>query len=163
MWAEPSARALVGGTDLIAQIREGHRQVGRVVDLKRIDELVAIRDGDGGITVGAAASATAVAGHRRIARDHPALAAAARLIGSRQIQNRASLGGNLCNAAPSADAAPILMCLDARLEIADPDGRHDMAVSELFAGPGRTVLSDGQILLAITLPLLSTTWPLTSL
>ena len=109
------ARALAGGTDLIPQLREGRRQAGRIVDLKRIPELTAISAlPDGGIAIGAAANVTSVARHAAVAAGYPAVAQSARLIGSLQVQNRASLGGNICNAAPSADAVPALICHQAR-------------------------------------------------
>src|SRR6476661_10940526 len=95
------ARALAGGTDLIPQMREGRRRAARVVDLKGIPELTAISVlPDGGLSIGAAASATAVSRHAVVASDYPAVAQAACMIGSVQVQNRASLGGNICNAAP---------------------------------------------------------------
>ena len=118
------ARALAGGTDLIPQLREGRRRAGRVVDLKRIPELTAI--------VASArrrhfASArrrrrSAVARHAGLAAAYPAVAQSAQLIGGVQIQNRASLGGNICNAAPSADAVPALICHEARALIAGRSG-----------------------------------------
>ena len=99
------ARALAGGTDLVPQLREGRRRAARIVDLKHIPEMTAIAAlPDGGVSIGAAADATAVARHAAIAAGYPAVAQSAQLIGGVQVQNRASLGGNICNAAPSADA-----------------------------------------------------------
>lgn len=148
-----NARALAGGTDLIPQMREGRRQVDRVVDLKRIPELTAILELPGSsLAIGAAASASAVAGNARVAADYPAVATSARLIGSLQVQNRASLGGNVCNAAPSADAIPALICHQARARIAGPGGTRELDLEKLFAGPGRTTLEPGEILTAIILP-----------
>jgi carbon-monoxide dehydrogenase medium subunit len=147
------ARALAGGTDLIPQLREGRRRAGRIVDLKLVPELTAISAlADGGVSIGAAASATAVARHASIASHYPAVASSARLIGSLQIQNRASLGGNICNAAPSGDAIPALVCHRARAALVGPDGRREMELEALFRGPGRTALEPGDILLAILLP-----------
>jgi carbon-monoxide dehydrogenase medium subunit len=151
--AHPGARALAGGTDLIPQIREGRRRVTRIVDLKRIPELLAIAllDG-GGVRIGAAASASAIAEHAAIRTEYPALVEAARLIGSYQIQNRASLGGNICNAAPSADAVPALICLGASAEIAGPEGRRVRQLDQLFVGPGQTVLAQDELLTALLVP-----------
>jgi carbon-monoxide dehydrogenase medium subunit len=147
------ARPLAGGTDLIAQLREGRRRAQRIVDLKLVPELAAISaHPDGGVSIGAAASATAVARHALVASRYPAVASSARLIGSLQIQNRASLGGNICNAAPSADAVPALICHRARVAIAGPGGRREMDLEALFEGPGRTALAGGEILAAILLP-----------
>jgi xanthine dehydrogenase FAD-binding subunit len=147
------ARALAGGTDLIPQLREGRRRAGRVVDLKRIPSLTDIVAlPDGGISIGAAATASAVARHARVAAGYPAIAQSALLIGGVQIQNRASLGGNICNAAPSADAVPALLCHAARAVIAGRDGRREVALETVFRGPGRTTLEAGEILVAILLP-----------
>lgn len=151
--ADGEARALAGGTDLVPQIREGRRSASRVVDLKCIDELTAITvRSDGGVSIGAAATATAVARHAAIANAFPAIASSARLIGSLQVQNRASLGGNICNAAPSADAVPALIAHAARAVIAGPGGRREVDLPELLRGPGRTSLEPGELLVAIVLP-----------
>jgi CO/xanthine dehydrogenase FAD-binding subunit len=147
------ARALAGGTDLIPQLREGRRRAGRVVDLKGIPELTAISARpDGGIAIGAAANATAVSRHARLAASYPAVAQSACLIGGVQVQNRASLGGNICNAAPSADAVPALVCVGARAVVAGAKGRRELPVEELFKGPGRTSLDPGELLVSILLP-----------
>jgi CO/xanthine dehydrogenase FAD-binding subunit len=146
------ARALAGGTDLVPQLREGRRRVARIVDLKHIPELTAIALlPDGGVSIGAAATATAVARHAAIATTFPAIAESAQLIGGVQVQNRASLGGNICNAAPSADGVPALICHGAQAVIVGPDGTRTMPVEAMFAGPGRTTLAAGELLLAIRL------------
>ena len=150
---EGNVRALAGGTDLIPQLREGRRHAAAIIDVKRIAELTAIsRSNGGGVVIGAAASATAVSRHREIAINYPAVAQAARLIGSVQIQNRASLGGNICNAAPSADAVPALICHAARALIAGRHGRRELDVEELIEAPGRTVLDARELLVSILLP-----------
>jgi xanthine dehydrogenase FAD-binding subunit len=147
------ARALAGGTDLVPQLREGRRRAGRIVDLKRIPELTAIVAlPNGGFSIGAAATATAVARHAGLAAAYPAVAQSAQLIGGVQIQNRASLGGNICNAAPSADAVPALICHEARATIAGRSGRREVAVEAMFCGPGRPALEAGEILVSIRLP-----------
>jgi len=147
------ARALAGGTDLIPQLREGRRRTERVVDLKYIAELTAISAlPDGGIAIGAAATATVLSRHATIAANYAAISESACLIGGVQVQNRASLGGNICNAAPSADAVPALICHQARAVVAGPNGRRELAVEALFRGPGKTSLEPGEILVAILLP-----------
>ncbi|MBL8707410.1 MAG: xanthine dehydrogenase family protein subunit M [Rhodospirillales bacterium] len=146
------ARPLAGGTDLIVQMREGRRAVGHVVDVKRIPELTAVTPmPDGGISIGAALSVTRMAAHPALAR-YPAIVESGRMIGSYQIQNRASIGGNVCNAAPSADAIPALICLGAQAAIAGPQGRRTEPVEALFERPGRTRLAESELLLAIVLP-----------
>ena len=147
------ARALAGGTDLIPQLREGRRRTERVVDLKHIAELTAISAlPDGGIAIGAAATAAVLSRHAMIAANYAAVAQSACLIGGVQVQNRASLGGNICNAAPSADAVPALVCHQARAAVAGPNGRRELAVEALFKGPGKISLDPGEILVAILLP-----------
>jgi carbon-monoxide dehydrogenase medium subunit len=150
---EGDARALAGGTDLIPQLREGRRRAGRIVDLKRIPALTAISVlPDGGVAIGAAVSAATLARHPAVRGVYPAVAQSACLIGGIQIQNRASLGGNICNAAPSADAVPALICHAARARLAGPGGERELAVEDLFRAPGRTALGPGELLVAILLP-----------
>jgi carbon-monoxide dehydrogenase medium subunit len=147
------ARALAGGTDLIPQLREGRRQVAQVVDLKRVPELVGIATrADGSLVLGAAASASSIARHAAVASAYPAIAGSARLIGSLQVQNRASLGGNICNAAPSADAVPALICHQARARIAGPGGEREEPLETFIRGPGKTSLGQGELLVSIALP-----------
>jgi CO/xanthine dehydrogenase FAD-binding subunit len=147
------ARALAGGTDLIPQMREGRRQVAQVVDLKRVAELTGIATSpDGTLVIGAAASASHVARHQDVASRYPAVARSARMIGSLQVQNRASLGGNICNAAPSADAVPALICHQARVRIAGPGGAREEPIETFIVGPGRTSLLPGELVASIILP-----------
>ncbi len=151
--AAGGARVLAGGTDLIPQLREGRRSARVVVDVKYIPELGSIgRTPDGGWRIGAAASVQALGGVVAFAAEHRALLDSARLIGSLQIQSRATLGGNLCNAAPSGDAVPLLVSLGAMAEIAGPRGRRTIAAERLAAGPGRTSLDAGELLVAVQLP-----------
>ena len=151
--ANGAAHMLAGGTDLIPQMREGRRSVSRVIDLKRIDELnVLERRPDGGWRIGAATTVSKLGQDPAFVADHAALLASARLIGSLQIQSRASLGGNVCNAAPSADGVPLLICLGAHAEIFGPSGRREIPVAAMAVGPGRSALADGELLVAIVLP-----------
>lgn len=147
------ARALAGGTDLIVQIREGRKSVGRVVDLKRIPELTAIAaESDGGFRIGAAANFSKIAAHAALANAYPSVPNSGRLVGSLQVQNRAGLGGNICNASPSADAVPVIISLAAHAEIVGPNGHRREPVEALFAGPGRNTLAPDEILVSILLP-----------
>jgi carbon-monoxide dehydrogenase medium subunit len=147
------ARALAGGTDLVPQLREGRRRAAHIVDLKHIPEMTAITVlADGGLQIGAAVTAAAIARHAAIAERYPAVAESAQLIGGVQIQNRASLGGNICNGAPSADGVPALICHHAQALIAGPERTRGMPVEAIFAGPGRTTLAAGELLVAIRLP-----------
>jgi xanthine dehydrogenase FAD-binding subunit len=151
--AHEGARALAGGTDLIPQLREGRRSTAHIVNLKQIPELKRLtRSPDGSWYIGAAVSVGELGRNPSFAREHAPVLEAARLIGSLQIQNRAGLGGNICNAAPSADGVPILVCLDAEAEIAGPYGHRRTPVAAVGLAPGRTSLEPSEILLGIHLP-----------
>jgi carbon-monoxide dehydrogenase medium subunit len=146
-----AARVLAGGTDLLAQMRSGLRHPAVLVDLKRIPELVELRASADGLVIGAAAPAAVLREHPALRRWFPGLAEAVALIGSEQIQGRASLGGNLCNASPAADTTPALLVNEAVAELAGPDGRRRIPVSALCAGPGQTTFAAGELLVAIHL------------
>lgn len=147
------ARAFAGGTDLIPQMRERRREVACLVDLKRISELTGISmRADGGLVLGAAATASQVARHAAVGSSYPAVARSVRLIGSLQVQNRASLGGNICNAAPSADAVPALVCHQASVRIVGPGGAREELIESFIRGPGKTSLAPGELVTSIVLP-----------
>ncbi len=153
--AEGEARALAGGTDLIAQMKENRRNPSLVVDIKKIPELNVLSyyaAYAAGLRIGAAVSCTQIAGFEPVRVHYPALAEACALIGSYQIQNRAALGGNFCNAAPSADAVPPALAYGARLVLAGPNGRREIPAEDFFVGPGQTVLEKGEVLVEIALP-----------
>lgn len=151
--ATEGARALAGGTDLVPQIREGRRAVSCIVDLKRIPELLALESsGGGGWRIGAALGIGRLATNKDFAAEHAGLLDAARLIGSIQVHNRASLGGNLCNAAPSADAVPLLIAIGAQAIVAGTAGKRTVAVEHVPTGPGRTSLMPGELVTSIELP-----------
>ncbi|MEM9359419.1 MAG: xanthine dehydrogenase family protein subunit M [Pseudomonadota bacterium] len=151
--SKPGAKPLAGGTDLIVQLRERRREADVLVDLKHVIELREISETvEGGLSVGPSVSATDLLRDGRIPERYPALAVSLGMIGSRQIQNRCTLGGNVCNAAPSADAVPPLICYGAQCHITGPSGERTIAIEELFKGPGRTSLAEGEILVRIELP-----------
>jgi CO/xanthine dehydrogenase FAD-binding subunit len=147
------ARVLAGGTDLIAQMREGRRSVGCLIDIKGIAELTRIAMlPESGVAIGAATSAATVSRSASVVAHYPAVAQSARLIGGVQVQNRASLGGNICNAAPSADAVPALICHAAEARIAGPVGTRQLPLEDLFVGPGKTTIERDELLVSIVLP-----------
>ena len=131
-----NARPLAGGTDLLVNLRVGKTDVDTVVDIKDIEELNEIScSASDGLTLGAAVPCYRVYNHGGIIAHYPGLIDAASIIGGTQIQGRASIGGNLCNAAPSADAVPALIALGAVANIAGPDGSRQVAVEDFCTGP----------------------------
>ncbi len=148
-----SSLMLAGGTDVIVQLREGRRHCDQLIDLKHIPELTALRfAADGTLEIGAAKSLAEIYEDPEVARRLPGLVDAAALIGGIQVQSRASLGGNLCNASPAADASPALMALGARLVIGSPTGSRELPVEEFFLGPGRNALQPGELLVQVKIP-----------
>jgi carbon-monoxide dehydrogenase medium subunit len=147
------ARALAGGTDIIVQVRENRRDVDLLVDLKNIPEVNELSyDAARGLSLGAAVPCYRIYEHADIPRLYPGLNDAALLIGGIQIQSRASVGGNLCNASPAADSIPALIAHEAVAVIAGSQGTREVAVEKFCTGPGRTVLGRGEFLLRLRLP-----------
>jgi CO/xanthine dehydrogenase FAD-binding subunit len=145
-------RALAGGTDLLVQMKSGHVEPGVVVDLKRIPELTTLALGPEELRLGAAVCAAEIREHAEVRELWPGVVEAIALIGSEQIQGRASVGGNLCNGSPAADTAPALIAAGARCHVAGPAGEREIPVEELFRGPGETALGSGEVLVDVRLP-----------
>ena len=149
----PEARLLAGGTDLIIRLRDGTIQPQIVVDVKGIAELErTIRDDGDRLTIGARATMTDIAADERIRRDFTALAEAAAVVGSVQIRNRATLGGNICNASPAADTAPSLLVYGAFVVVAGSAGRRRIPIDDFFVRSGVTTLARDELVTAIELP-----------
>ena len=147
------ARVLAGGTDLLVQMRGGRYELDAVIDGKHIDELNELSyDAKEGLTIGAAVPCYRVYGDDAIAAAYPGLMDAATLIGGIQIQGRATLGGNLVNAAPSGDGIPALIAHSAVAKVVGPNGTREIAVEDVCTGPGRTQLADDELLVSIHLP-----------
>jgi CO/xanthine dehydrogenase FAD-binding subunit len=141
------ARPLSGGTDLIIQLRAGTRRPEFVVDVKQIPELHRISFSlQHGLHLGAAVPCIEIHENADMRRYYPGLTEAAHLIGSLQIQSRASVGGNLCNGSPAGDATPALIALGAKARIVGPKGERIVPVETFITGPGRTVLQPGELL-----------------
>jgi carbon-monoxide dehydrogenase medium subunit len=151
--AAGAARILAGGTDLLVQMRSGVIRPGLIIDVKKIEEMTAlVPKADGGYWVGAAVSGAVLAEHKGFAATWPGVLEATNLIGSKQVQGRASIGGNLCNASPAADSVPALVAAGAVATVQGPHGRRELAVEHLTAGPGRTHLKPGEVLVGFTFP-----------
>jgi CO/xanthine dehydrogenase FAD-binding subunit len=152
MQADPAAHVLAGGTDLLIQFRVGVRQPSAFIDVKYIPELITIAERGDSVRIGASVPAAMISEHAGLNQLWPGLVEAAHLIGSTQIQGRASLGGNLCNASPAADGTCALIVNRAECVIAGPSGERRVPVEEFCTAPGRTVLQRGDILVAFDLP-----------
>ena len=147
------ARCLAGGTDIIVQVREHRRDLDVLVDIKHIPELMALSfDAKKGLAIGAATPCYRIYENQEIAKAYPGLIDAAFLVGGIQIQSRASLGGNLCNASPAGDTIPVLIALEAVCVIAGAKGNREVPVEKFCTAPGRTVLERGEILVSLRLP-----------
>ncbi len=147
-----SAQLLAGGTDLLIFMRNGRKSPDFIIDAKKIPELTRVQLDADRLTIGAAVSCRTIWEHPEIAERFPALTDAATLIGGIQIQGRATFGGNLCNAAPSADTVPPLIVYGAIAHIISARGERDVPVEEICTGPGRTSLAPDEILVSLSIP-----------
>jgi CO/xanthine dehydrogenase FAD-binding subunit len=145
-------RPLSGGTDIIDQLKSNRRHADLVVDLKRVPELLALESNSSSLKIGSAVSCTDVHKYTEKNGEFPALSESTELVGSIHIQNRASVGGNVCNAAPSADTIPALLIHEAVARTASASGGREIPLIDFFAGPGQTVLEKGELLKELVLP-----------
>jgi CO/xanthine dehydrogenase FAD-binding subunit len=150
--ANGAARVLSGGTDLLVQLQSGRVKPGMIVDVKRIPGLIGIWAEDGGFMIGAATPCALIGEHPDLKTVWPGVVEAACLIGSTQVQGRASLAGNLCNASPAADSVPALIAARATCTIAGPTGSREAPVEAITTGPGQTSLARGELIVAFRLP-----------
>ena len=146
----PDASVLAGGTDLVPRMKERLLAPGPIVSLRSVGEL-ASWDTAEGLALGATARLAEIM-DRSLPAALEGLRESASLIGSRQIRNAATVGGNLCNAAPSADTAPALLSLDARVDLIGEKAERTLPLAEFFRGPGQTVLRAGELLKVIRIP-----------
>jgi carbon-monoxide dehydrogenase medium subunit len=147
------ARILAGGTDLIVQLREGRRKAKLVIDIKNIPELTQVTfDPQGGLRIGAAASCSEICNDPNVSKYYPGLVDGIRLIGGVQIQNRASVGGNLCNASPAADSIPAVIVHEGICHITGTNGTRALPVEEFCVAPGKNALQPGEFLTSISVP-----------
>ncbi len=151
--ATGDARVLAGGTDLLVQLKTDMIEPGLVVDLKRIAEMRVIKKAADGFVIGAAVSGAELKEHAELKKHWPGIVEAANLIGSTQIQGRATLGGNLCNASPAADSVPALIAAGATVSIHGPKGRRELAVEDVVLAPRKTALTKGEFVVSFHVPL----------
>lgn len=147
------ARPLAGGTDLLVQLRGRAYDLDLMVDVKSVPELNELTyDPDNGLTIGAAVPCYRIYGNSTVRSVYPGIVDAAQIIGGTQIQGRASLGGNLCNAAPSADSVPAMIAYNGVARIAGPNGNREVALEDFCTHVRQTVLEQGEVLTAVHFP-----------
>ncbi|MCC6719803.1 MAG: xanthine dehydrogenase family protein subunit M [Acetobacteraceae bacterium] len=151
--ASGPTRVMSGGTDLLVQLRTGRLKPELIIDTKKIPGIIGItQNADGGFTIGAATSGALLGEHTALGAAYPGVVEAANLIGSTQVQGRASLAGNLCNASPAADSVPAVIAAGGTVTIAGPNGTRTAAVESIVTGPGKTSLAKGEFITAFHLP-----------
>ncbi|HHL21534.1 MAG TPA: xanthine dehydrogenase family protein subunit M [Aliiroseovarius sp.] len=152
--ADGITRFLAGGTDVLVQLRAGLTTPDTLIDLKHIPGVYDItREEDGGWTIGIAVPGAVMREHAALGRDWPGLVEAVDLIGSTQVQGRATMVGNLCNASPAADGVPAMIAAGVSVTVTGPDGtQRRVAAEDIATGPGRTSLAAGEIVSAVHVP-----------
>jgi CO/xanthine dehydrogenase FAD-binding subunit len=149
----PAAKLLMGGTDLFPGLRDGIFRPRVVVDVKHLPGLRDLTyDEEAGLTIGAAVTMNQLASHPDVKAHYPLLAEAANTVASYQIRNRATIGGNLCNASPCADTSPASLLLQTDLLLCGPEGERSVPAGHFFLGPGQTTLQPGELLTALRMP-----------
>jgi len=146
------AKVLSGGTDLLVQMKSGRAKPNLIVDMKRLPGMVGVREVNGGFVIGAATPGAVLSEHAGLSKAYPGIVEGADLIGSQQIQGRASLAGNLCNASPAADSVPALIAARATCVIVGPKGQREAPVEAVVTGPGRTSLAKDEFITEFHLP-----------
>ncbi len=152
------ATLIAGGTDLMVKMRAGSVRPRLLVDISRVDELREVSMHPSGLTIGSAALVAEVLASPTVSTNYPLLATVLRSLGSTQIRNRATLGGNLANASPAADSPLALLAYDARVTLAGAGTERTLPLHEFFLGPGRTALRRGEYIRSIDLPTPRTDW-----
>ena len=150
--ASASTRVLAGGTDLMVELQSGRTRPDRVVDVRAVPELRGITEEQGSLRIGALATCGELLRDPRVARCAPLLQVAAREVGAVQIQNRATIGGNLGSASPAADLVPVLFALGARVELVSARGRRVLAAEEFVTGYRSTARAPDELIAAVSIP-----------
>jgi len=150
----PDIKIMMGGTDLFIQMRDRDAGPGILLDVKGLPGMTDIQfDKKTGLVLGAAVTLNEISSSGDIQSHYPVLCESADTVGNYQLRNRATLGGNICNASPSADMAPALLIYNAQVIVASPGGERKLAVSDFWIGPGKTALEGDEYLKAIHFPL----------
>ena len=150
--AKGSAYVLAGGSDLLVRMKGGFVEPDLVVDIKRIKAMREVKKTASGFTIGAAVSCAELTENKALAKAWPGVVEAASLIGSKQVQGRCTMTGNLCNASPAADSVPALVAAGAKAIVQGPKGKRTVAVEQIPVGPGKTSLKKGELIEALVLP-----------
>ncbi len=146
-------RFLAGGTDVLVQLRSDLVTPETLIDIKKIDGVSDItQNGDGSWTLGVAVTGAEMSEHDLLGREWPGVVEAMDLIGSTQVQGRATLTGNLCNGSPAADSVPAMIAAGATVSVTGPDGTREVAVEDIPTGPGKTSLAKGELISAVNIP-----------
>ena len=150
--AKGSAYVLAGGSDLLVKLKGGYIEPDLVVDIKRIKAMREVKKTASGFTIGAAVSCAELTENKALSKAWPGVVEAASLIGSKQVQGRCTMSGNLCNASPAADSVPALVAAGAKAVVQGPKGKRTVAVEQVPVGPGRTSLKKGELIESLVLP-----------
>jgi carbon-monoxide dehydrogenase medium subunit len=145
-------RILAGGTDLLVQMRADILDPALIVDIKKIKETRLVTEEKGGWRIGAAVTGAELKEHPTLKKVWPGVIEAANLIGSTQVQGRATMGGNLCNGSPAADSVPALIAAGAVASLVGPKGRRDLPVEDVMLGPRKLALQKGEFVVSFLLP-----------
>jgi len=146
------AKPLSGGTDLLVQLRSGRSRPELIVDTKKIPGMIGVREEDGSFVIGAATPGAELGEYEALRQAWPGVVEAANLIGSKQVQGRASLAGNLCNGSPAADSVPALIAIGATCLIAGPNGTREAPAEAIIVAPHRNSLAKGEFVVSLRLP-----------
>jgi carbon-monoxide dehydrogenase medium subunit len=148
------ARPFMGGTDIFVRMRDGFVRPEILVDVKHLPGMRGIQyDEQAGLTIGAATTLNEIAAHPVVQTHYPLLVEAANSVASYQLRNRATLGGNLCNASPAADTAPTTLLLEASMVLYGPSGERMVGADAFFLGPGTTPVQPGELMTAVHFPI----------
>jgi carbon-monoxide dehydrogenase medium subunit len=150
--AKGSAYVLAGGSDLLVRMKGGFVEPDLIVDIKRIKPMREVKKTATGFTIGAAVSCAELGENKALVKAWPGVVEAAQLIGSKQVQGRCTMSGNLCNASPAADSVPALVAAGAKAVVQGPKGKRSVPVEQIPVGPGRTSLKKGELIESLVLP-----------